>query len=226
MGVSQDFTRITNAHHAEASLSKLGLDSSMIESAIRHADTEDMRIDNIDCDPTHRAVNRWGHVLFYLRRSLKPTGWSRGGVDEDGLPSLISPDGKIRVAVASAVWTHKGPQTNPKGTFTIQAVADNQLWLAGMSPSMQVSQAVTLFLCLGRNHVEYRNDGTTKKVAYRCELSAPDGTHGKGARQRIVSWHYRCFIRTVVCRRPLQLAASDRYDDVSMALDDQKLTRK
>lgn len=204
--------QVASRDEGESLLEKLGLTETLIRRAIEHADAEDARIDSAAFDPTHRGINRWGHVLAFLRREAKPFGWTWDPAST-ALRSVVSPGDDFQICVASATWDgpNGGPRTLPKGIYTLLAVEDNiQQWLPFIGPvdSHKSSSRMTLILCLGRT-VGVKS----KTVNYRYEVSIPNGVTGAGERRRVVSWKHRFFEGTLDCERQSEpLREEEHYD--------------
>lgn len=190
-------------------LKDMGLSIEILQDAV--AMGESARASCTENDPAIvPGLLAWARTVRGLRELLKPEGWcgSRAG----GLETVVSPDGKLAIAVAtgdeSTGFCGSTPKTKyPRGPSTEAAIEQNQLpffeepekRVAELTPSDRVTWLLLISSSPDTNDI-------------RCELSLPNSIGDNG---KVEQWSERILLPTV--RRdpePTLLPAHDESEIV------------
>ena len=149
----------------------------------------------------------WARTTRGLRELLAPAGWQRSS--EGGLETVVAPDGKLAVAVATGDEATGQPDNSPKtkyskGPATVAAIEQNQLSLFAdlepVVPGPVPTDRVTWLLLIARGVDEVR-----------CELSLPQAIGDDG---KIESWSERIILAPVGRDGEPTVTPADQEPDV------------
>jgi len=150
----------------------------------------------------------WAKTTRGLRDGLAPADWRRSS--DGGLETVVSPDGKLAIVVATgdeATGRIAGsPKTKySKGPATAAAIEQNQLSFLFATPEPIVpgpvpSERVTWLLLIARGTDEVR-----------CELSLPKAIGDDG---KVETWAERIILEPVGCDAEPAVTPADQEPDI------------
>jgi len=177
----------------ETRLIELGLTIKILVEAIRAGELA--RATCTEFDPRiFRGQMAWARRRRSLCEQLVPMrGWVAH--EDHNQPLVISPDGRMRIAVfagdsATGDPTRRPQPQRPKGAVTIGAVRTNQLELFGPPKPEEEFDALTWFFLAHRTRLDIL-----------AELSLPATVSLDG---RIVDWNERIILPSLSLRRLLE----------------------
>jgi hypothetical protein len=186
-------------------LSKLGLTEEILENAIRRG--EIARDSCTKNDPTCApGFTAWAKTVRALRDTMMPKGWTRR--DDQNFPTVLSPNQKIAIAVATGNEATGVPTADPsmkysKGAAAQSAVELNQSYLFPEMQAEKTAEAERLTWILLRRRVG--------EMVY-AELSLPALMTKDG---HIAKWDTRIILNSIPIDPDIEMQ-DDSSDDIDV----------
>ena len=166
-------------HDRHRRLAELRLEEEWLMDAIQMG-----QLQRKNCTPHHpipyAGHSAWAETIKTLRDNMIPRDWKKD--DPRGLPLVISPDGKLAIAVATGdeatgIEEFDPCTKSPKGPQTKSAVSNNQL---SLFPEEEFAREIKNRTRRGQVTWLLLIHSDEQKRELRAELSLPIGMNEKG----------------------------------------------
>jgi hypothetical protein len=217
----------------EARLAALGLDRRTVVGAVERGEAARNTCTAND-PPATPGLTAWFRTVRALRDLLLPVGWKRN--NDRNFPTVVRPDGCLRIAVATGDKNVGDPSAepktrSPKGPLMELAVARNHempeqtsfFATLGLPEEdeedeedvleEEVGQDVENEVPVGPNCETWVLLIRRTKREVRCELSLPAGL---GANNRVTSWTTRIVLPSIPREPEPKIPLQDRGSDIDV----------